>query len=85
MCAEKTAKQKKWSPQDYFRLGKLMHYIADAFTCPHNESFTGTLWSHRIYEAHLHPCHSSSPSALSGGACSTASIYSLTVRAMGTT
>lgn len=52
---KKLQSRKKWCLLDYYRLGKLMHYLADAFTCTHNESFTGTLWEHRIYEAHLHP------------------------------
>ena len=44
-----------WTMRDYYRLGKLMHYLADAFTYPHNESYPGTLWEHRVYESHLHP------------------------------
>lgn len=47
--------REKWGLRDYYRFGKLIHYLADAFTYPHNESFTGTLWEHRIYETHLHP------------------------------
>ncbi|MDD3513028.1 MAG: zinc dependent phospholipase C family protein [Synergistaceae bacterium] len=43
-----------WNLWDCYRLGKLMHYLADAFTYPHNDGFTGTLWEHRIYEARLH-------------------------------
>ena len=43
-----------WDLQDYYRLGKLMHYISDAFTYPHNDNFTGTLWAHCVYEAQLH-------------------------------
>ena len=33
-----------------YRLGKLMHYIADSFTFPHNRSFSGTLREHMLYE-----------------------------------
>jgi len=40
---------------DYYQLGKLMHYLADAFTYPHNENYKGTLLEHRIYESNLHP------------------------------
>ena len=33
-----------------YRLGKLMHYIADSFTFPHNRIFSGTLREHMLYE-----------------------------------
>ena len=39
----------------YYRLGKLSHYIADAFTWPHNNTFSGTLRAHMAYEAQLVP------------------------------
>ncbi|MDO4555629.1 MAG: zinc dependent phospholipase C family protein [Lachnospiraceae bacterium] len=39
---------------DYYYLGKLMHYVADAFTFPHNQVFEGTLKKHREYEKELH-------------------------------
>ncbi len=39
----------------YYRLGKLTHYIADAFTWPHNETFSGPLRAHMAYEAQLEP------------------------------
>lgn len=51
---KKLQSKNNWNLRDYYRLGKLMHYLADAFTYPHNDSFTGTLWEHRVYEAHLH-------------------------------
>lgn len=51
---EKLQSKKNWTLRDYYRLGKLMHYLADAFTYPHNDGFIGTLWDHRVYEAHLH-------------------------------
>ena len=39
-----------------YRLGKLIHYIADSFTFPHNEMFHGSLRSHMLYEGELlHP------------------------------
>lgn len=51
----KTLQSKKnWTLRDYYRLGKLMHYLADAFTYPHNVVFIGTLWEHRVYESYLH-------------------------------
>ena len=36
-----------------FRLGKLCHYIVDAFTFPHNSDFSGTLSEHMAYEDDL--------------------------------
>lgn len=36
-----------------YRLGKLMHYIADSFTYPHNDSFHGSLRAHMLYEDEL--------------------------------
>lgn len=39
---------------DFYALGKLIHYIADAFTYAHNASFSGNLQSHRKYESELH-------------------------------
>ena len=43
-----------WHFSDCYRLGKLIHYLSDAFTSPHNECFTGTLSQHSAYEAQLH-------------------------------
>jgi hypothetical protein len=41
---------------DYYALGKLIHYTADAFTLAHNTSFGGKLVDHRRYERLLHSC-----------------------------
>lgn len=38
---------------DYYTLGKLIHYTADAFTYAHNERFPTNLAEHRVYEAAL--------------------------------
>lgn len=35
---------------DYYTLGKLIHYTADAFTYAHNETFPAQLADHRAYE-----------------------------------
>lgn len=51
---EKLRGKKNWGLLEYYRLGKLMHYLSDAFTYPHNDHFMGTLWEHRGYEARLH-------------------------------
>jgi hypothetical protein len=39
---------------DYFNFGVLVHYLADSFTFPHNDSFKGSLSDHALYEEHLH-------------------------------
>ena len=36
-----------------YALGKLVHYIADSFTYPHNTHFTGSLKAHARYETGL--------------------------------
>lgn len=38
---------------DFYNLGKLMHYTADAFTYAHNRHFLNDLKAHRAYEAKL--------------------------------
>lgn len=43
-------KRQHLQPLDCYQLGKLMHYLADAFTYPHNPHFPGTLADHRKYE-----------------------------------
>ncbi len=47
----KKLKQKNLNP---FQLGKLVHYICDAFTHTHNKEFTGSLLQHSAYEKALH-------------------------------
>lgn len=37
----------------WIRLGEVLHYIADYFTFPHNDTFAGNLKEHCIYEKHL--------------------------------
>jgi hypothetical protein len=53
---EKLQGKSYWGLWEYYRLGKLMHYLSDAFTYPHNDHFTGTLGDHRVYEGRLHSC-----------------------------
>lgn len=38
---------------DYYTLGKLIHYTADAFTYAHNDTFTTNLGDHMEYESAL--------------------------------
>lgn len=40
----------RWNLLDYYTLGKLIHYTADAFTYAHNDNFPVALSSHREYE-----------------------------------
>ena len=42
-----------WGTRHYYTLGKLTHYLADAFTYPHNETFPDTLMDHHRYETAL--------------------------------
>lgn len=42
-----------WNTRHYYTLGKLTHYLADAFTYPHNETFPDTLMDHHRYESDL--------------------------------
>lgn len=45
--------KKQFGIWDYYTLGKLIHYTADAFTSPHNARFGTDLSQHRVYEAAL--------------------------------
>lgn len=51
LCHRLEARQ-AYRPSDAYALGKLMHYLADAFTYVHNAPFC-TLSDHRAYEARL--------------------------------
>ena len=42
-----------WTMWQYYTLGKLTHYLADAFTYPHNENYPDSLMDHRRYEDDL--------------------------------
>jgi len=46
-------KKENWNPFDYYTLGKLIHYTADAFTYAHNDTFPTDLSDHREYEVAL--------------------------------
>lgn len=43
----------RWNLYDYYTLGKLIHYTADAFTYAHNDTFSQDLSDHRQYEVTL--------------------------------
>ena len=46
-------RRKAWTMWQYYTLGKLTHYLADAFTFPHNETFPDTMLDHHRYETEL--------------------------------
>lgn len=43
----------RWNLWHYYTMGKLTHYVADAFTWPHNPHFPGVGWEHHVYETAL--------------------------------
>lgn len=46
--------KERFGINEYYKLGKLMHYIVDSFTFPHNDIFKGSLREHCKYEQELH-------------------------------
>ena len=46
-------RRQRWTIWQYYTLGKLTHYLADAFTYPHNEDYPESLIAHRQYEDEL--------------------------------
>ena len=44
------SREKGWTCWQYYTLGKLTHYLADAFTYPHNEHYPDSLLEHHRYE-----------------------------------
>ena len=51
--AQRLYNRARWNLWSYYTLGKLTHYIADAFTWPHNSHFPGSALDHHNYEAKL--------------------------------
>lgn len=43
----------RWTVWQYYTLGKLTHYLADAYTYPHNENYPDSMLSHHCYETDL--------------------------------
>lgn len=43
----------RWTVWQYYTLGKLTHYLADAFTYPHNDNYTDSMLNHHQYETDL--------------------------------
>lgn len=46
-------RRQRWNMWQYYTLGKLTHYLADAFTYPHNDVFPDGLLDHHNYESAL--------------------------------
>ena len=46
-------RRERWTMWQYYTLGKLTHYLADAFTYPHNDHFSDSLMDHHRYESDL--------------------------------
>ena len=49
-------RRKTWNLWHYYTLGKLTHYLADAFTYPHNDHYPGPITCHHAYESELRAC-----------------------------
>ena len=43
-------RRQNWTMWQYYTLGKLTHYLADAFPYPNNETYPESLLAHRQYE-----------------------------------
>ena len=43
----------RWTVWQYYTLGKLTHYLADAYTYPHNENYPDSMLNHHNYETNL--------------------------------
>ena len=46
-------RRSRWTMWQYYTLGKLTHYLADAFTYPHNENYPDSMLCHHQYETDL--------------------------------
>lgn len=55
ICAhiQKLQCRSRWNIWQYYTLGKLTHYLADAFTYPHNANFPNSQLDHHRYESEL--------------------------------
>lgn len=46
----KLQRRRRWTVWQYYTLGKLTHYLADAYTYPHNPDYPDTMLDHHNYE-----------------------------------
>ena len=51
--ASRLQRRQRWTIWQYYTLGKLTHYLADAFTYPHNENYPDSMLCHHQYETDL--------------------------------
>ncbi|MCI8803783.1 MAG: zinc dependent phospholipase C family protein [Oscillibacter sp.] len=49
----KLQRRDRWTVWQYYTLGKLTHYLADAYTYPHNENYPDSMLNHHNYETNL--------------------------------
>ena len=49
----KLQRRQRWNIWHYYTLGKLTHYLADAYTYPHNDNYPCTMLDHHCYETDL--------------------------------
>ena len=50
---QKLQQRARWTIWQYYTLGKLTHYLADAYTYPHNENYPDSMLNHHNYETDL--------------------------------
>lgn len=43
-------RRRRWTMWQYYTLGKLTHYLADAYTYPHNPDYPDSMLDHHNYE-----------------------------------
>lgn len=46
----KLQRRRRWTVWQYYTLGKLTHYLADAYTYPHNPNYPDSMLDHHNYE-----------------------------------
>lgn len=46
----KLQRRRRWTIWQYYTLGKLTHYLADAYTYPHNPDYPNSMLDHHNYE-----------------------------------
>ena len=49
----KLQRRRRWTMWHYYTLGKLTHYLADAYTYPHNPDYPNSMLDHHNYETDL--------------------------------
>lgn len=52
--SRKLIRKTRWSFLDWYRFGKVVHYVADRFTYPHTLGYSDGFFNHVAYEEELH-------------------------------